>query len=178
MPARKPKSRKRKGKNLEEKVADLIHNYASKYITEYKKITELNDRIKPHRDFSSGVFKDNPCDIELNYLLTYFPFCIECKNWSEFKRFTIFDLFKSNSKFFNTIVKIYNDYKKENLSDKNIKRLLVFKSDYTDILVLFKKDDFDSDFISLFNVIFTRENFCLVLFEDFLDKYFSQISSK
>ena len=172
MPSKKPRSRKQKGKKLEEKVSDIIHEILYKLCKKYRIEFDKNEKIRPRRDFSSGTFKHNPCDIELNYAYTFLPFCIECKNWSEFKTYSIFDLFKENSKLLSTLIKIYNDYKKDLLPDNSI-RLVVFKSDYTDILVLCKLEHIPNQIIDNLTIKFIdkRRGFIITKLEDFIEHY-------
>jgi hypothetical protein len=180
MSAKKPRSKKQKGKRFEEQVSELIHQIALAKISKYSSEVAENEKIKPHRDYSSGTFKNNPCDIELNYLQKYLPFCIECKHWTEFKNYSIFDLFKSKSKFITTLYRIYNE-KNSKHDIGNLTRLVVFKSDRTPILVFFSENDFSNDFLDRLTFLFrtriisdnklTKSSFCIALFEEFINLY-------
>ena len=168
MSAKTPRAKRKKGKQLEEIVSQIIHEYALKYIPKYNQEYNLNNKIKPHRDYSSGNYKSNPCDIELNYLQIYYPFCIECKNWSEFKKYSIFDLFKKNSKFLSLLSRAYNQSK----PPSNLIRLVVFKSNYTDILCYIKISDISEYLIDNFKTFILLNNkFLIVKFEEFIESW-------
>ena len=77
-------SRRRKGKAVEDKVADLIHKILLEEVTEYREQFNSFDNktkalMKPQRDSSSGSNKTNKSDITLNLASKYLPFIIECK---------------------------------------------------------------------------------------------------
>jgi len=170
--ATKPKTKKQKGKRLEELTAKIIHQVLYDMIPEYKSEFDMNNKISPHRDFSSGTFKHNLCDIELNFAEKYLPFCIECKNWAEFKEYSIFDLFKRKSKFLSSLNKIFNH------TAEKIQKipLVVFKSNYTDILVYSNLNFFEKNFIEYLTnniqpLILLPFNFFICRFEDFLITY-------
>jgi len=168
MSAKTPRSKRKKGKQLEELVSQVIHNYALKHIPKYKQEFELNNKIRPHRDYSSGNYKSNPCDVELNYLQVYYPFCIECKNWSEFKNYSIFDLFKKKSKLLTLLSRAYN----QNEPPDNLIRLVVFKSNYTDVLCYIKITDISEYLIDNFRTfVLLDNNFLITKFEEFIESW-------
>ena len=168
--AKTVKSKRQKGKNFENKVAEIIHNFLYENFKEYKDMVDNVDKsIGVKRDFSSGLFLNSKGDIDLGAGVKFFPFSIECKKREDLdiSLKTLFNLKKS---------KLYSIYKNKCIKQaqkSGLTPLLVFSKNYTDIFV-FLDISFLGDHFELFlqeKSHLKDDNIYILLLKDFLDAY-------
>lgn len=160
----KPSARRQKGKNYENKIADLIHTKLLQSDNEYQKLFESvgNDSLKPKRDYSSGNFIDSDGDIDLGLAKKFFPFSIECKNWKTLD-LSINTLLQ---KKITSLTKVWTEQALPQASRRELTPLIVFKANRTENFCFYSTDYFK--FVPKGKYI-RIDHWVICLFDDFMD---------
>ena len=157
------KSQKVKGKRFESKVGNLLHEFFLENHNRYRDMYEETG-IKPTRSFSSGADIKEHGDIMLGLLRQIFPFSIECKHHKDLNLTLQNILGGSKQKLF----AIWENQVLPKSQEQNLKPLLIFKANLTNIFVMCRLQDVKIENI---NKKVLLGELAILTLEDFLNNY-------
>lgn len=172
-------NRKTKGKNFEEKIANLIHNSLIENLPAYKRLDEEigNKNIRPHRDATSGASNKSEGDIALGMAMNFFPFSLELKDWKSLTDIDINSIFKGKC---SSIFKVWSEQcvpnanKASEYHNKKLFPMQIWKGLRTINFTMYREKDLK---------IYPKrrlhyEDLIICKFEDFLELYLESIKNK
>lgn len=158
-----PAGRKSKGKNYEDRIAKLIHEFLLLKNNEYRELflSLNNDNLRPRRDSSSGNFVSSTGDIDLNLAQKFFPFSVECKAWKSLD-ISLDSLLSAKLKILEVI---WKNQVLPAAEKTGLRPLIIFKGNRTKDFCFYDKNVCNIIPINRFIKI---DNWILCLFDDFI----------
>ncbi len=155
---------KTKGKQFENKIASILHEFLYTEFTEYAKfLSEINSDLSVKRNSNSGATINDDGDIDLNLGKKYFPYSIECKFWKKFQDLNIFNINKSS-----VLPSVYKKQALPAAKNKNLKPIIIFQANRTLPMVFFDNKLLNLNLYNIDYYIKLSNNFYICFLVDFL----------